>query len=156
MKWLFGGAVIFIALLVLARVTSQNPTSALSTREIALSCTTDASTRFHIHPSLRISINGVEQVIPADIGVSFACMRPLHTHEADGVIHIESAEKRDFTLGDFFAVWDKPFDHSRIFDSIVDATHTLRVFSNDVESQDYEDTVLKDKQQIRVVYETVH
>ena len=33
------------------------------------------------------------------------CFYWLHTHAADGIIHIESPVKRIFTLGDFFDVW---------------------------------------------------
>ena len=29
----------------------------------------------------------------------------LHTHDASGIVHIESPDKRDYTLGQFFDVW---------------------------------------------------
>jgi hypothetical protein len=40
---------------------------------------------------------------------SGTCFYWLHTHAADGVIHIESPVKRTYTLGDFFNVWGQPF-----------------------------------------------
>lgn len=39
---------------------------------------------------------------------------PIHTHDDTGIIHIESPVKRDFTLADFFAVWNKPFSKDQI------------------------------------------
>ena len=44
------------------------------------------------------------QVLPAGIGITPGCIRPLHTH-TEFVVSIEYPEEREFTLGDFFAVW---------------------------------------------------
>jgi hypothetical protein len=30
---------------------------------------------------------------------------PLHTHDSSGQVHIESKERRNFTLGDFLSIW---------------------------------------------------
>ena len=45
--------------------------------------------------------------VPAQIGIpqSGTCLYWLHTHSADGFIHIESPVKRVFTLGEFFDIW---------------------------------------------------
>ena len=126
--------------------------SSLSTRELAMSCTLDMYTQFHIHPQLKIIINGAPQTIPAGIGISLACMHPLHTHDATGTIHVESPEQRDFTLGDFFAVWEKPFSNDQIFDSAADATHEIVMTVDGQPSQEFEQLVFKDKQQIVVEY----
>jgi hypothetical protein len=32
----------------------------------------------------------------------------LHTHSADGIIHMESPVKRIYTLGNFFDIWGQP------------------------------------------------
>src|SRR5207244_304602 len=93
----------------------KNPSSSLpslsskTNREVVLACTTDMATQFHIHPHLDIVILGQKQEIPADIGIVAGCMNPIHTHDQSGQIHIESPEKRDFILADFFAVWNKTF-----------------------------------------------
>ena len=79
---------------------NSNPSlspSLKTNREIALTCTTDMATEFHIHSILKIVINGENQAIPANIGVSPNCMMSLHTHDDNGTIHVESPEKRDFT-----------------------------------------------------------
>ncbi len=148
--WIAGGVAIgMIGLIFLG----NNSAATLTTRELALSCTTDPLTRFHIHPNLQIVVNGVQQVIPADIGISLTCMHPIHTHDASGKIHIESPVPRDFTLGDFFAVWGKTFNQNQILDSVVDASHTITVTVNGTVVNTYENTVMHDNDQIVISYE---
>ncbi|EQD32569.1 hypothetical protein B1A_19439 [mine drainage metagenome] len=40
------------------------------------------------------------------------CFYWLHTHDATGIIHIETPVARQFTLGDFFAIWGWPLSSS--------------------------------------------
>ena len=121
-------------------------------RELALSCTTDMATQFHIHPHLEIKIDEKKQEIVSNIGVVDGCMNPLHTHDNTGEIHVESPEQRDFTLGDFFAVWAKPFNKNEILDSKADAKHIIEETVNGKVVQDYENTILKDGDQIVISY----
>ena len=65
-------------------------------RQVALMCTTDMATQFHIHPQLTIVINGQQQVIPANTGITEACMNSIHTHDATGKLHVESPILKDF------------------------------------------------------------
>ncbi len=124
-------------------------------RELALSCTTDMATQFHIHPHLDIFINGQKSIILADIGIVSDCMHPLHTHDATGKIHVESPEKRDFTLGDFFAVWQKTYTKDQILDYKIDATHKIIQTVNGKQTQDFENTLLRDGDQIIIYYEAI-
>lgn len=147
--WLLGGIiVVVIVLFVLGRSNNANAT----TREVALSCTTDMFTQFHIHPHLTIAINGVRQEIPTGLGNVPGCMHPLHTHDSSGTIHVEAPEQRDFTLGDFFAVWGKTFSQDQILDAKTDATHTITETVNGTEVQTFESTVLRDSDQIVITY----
>jgi hypothetical protein len=51
--------------------------------------------------------------VPAGIGIDPAVgFAPLHTHDASGVIHVESPTVRTYTLGQFFAVWGVRFTPS--------------------------------------------
>jgi len=152
------GAVAVAAFLLLAfggNIASlfggKNPASE-STRDIAMSCTLDMFTQFHIHPNLTIIINGVQQTIPANTGISLTCLHPIHTHDDTGKIHVESPEQRDFTLGDFFAVWGKTFNKNQILDSVVDANHEIVMTVNGKENFDYENLVLRDLDQIVIEY----
>jgi hypothetical protein len=85
----------------------------------SIGCDTSEQTLFHIHAHLTIFVNGVARQVPAGIGipgavqqqgfvVSGKCFYWLHTHAADGVIHIESPVQRTYTLGDFFDEWGQP------------------------------------------------
>ncbi len=62
---------------------------------------------YHIHAHVDIFVNGVQEPVPANIGIDINAgkISPLHTHDATGVIHIESADQRRFTLGQFFTEW---------------------------------------------------
>jgi hypothetical protein len=85
-----------------------------------ISCQTSEQTLFHIHAHLTIFVNGSARQVPAAIGIPGAqatqtaqgsfietgtCFYWLHTHAADGIIHIESPVQRIYTLGDFFDEW---------------------------------------------------
>jgi hypothetical protein len=88
-----------------------------------ISCDTSEQTLFHIHTHLTIFVNGQQRSVPAGTGIpsavatqastgpfigSGSCFYWLHTHAADGIIHIESPVVRTYTLGDFFDEWGQP------------------------------------------------
>ena len=92
-------------------------------------CQTSEQTLFHIHAHLTIFVNGQQRQVPAGIGIPGAqavttpngpfvdqgtCFYWLHTHAADGIIHIESPVQRTYTLGDFFDEWGQPLSVSRL------------------------------------------
>ena len=59
----------------------------------------------HIHPYLRIDIQGQYVSIPGDVGYSSACAEPVLTHDGSGILHIETGTMQNVTLGQFFEVW---------------------------------------------------
>jgi hypothetical protein len=84
---------------------------------------------FHIHAHLTIFINGVPMQVPPGVGIpaataqdtargpfitSGACFYWLHTHAADGIIHIESPVNRTYTLGNFFDEWGQPLGLNQV------------------------------------------
>ena len=94
-----------------------------------ISCQTGEQTVFHIHAHLTIFVNGAARQIPAAIGIpgaqaqstangpfiaSGTCFYWLHTHAADGIIHIESPVHRTYTLGNFFDEWGQPLGTDRV------------------------------------------
>lgn len=69
----------------------------------------------HIHSELSITVDGVAEVVPANIGVTTVCMSEIHTHDDSGAIHVESVYAgriKDFHLGHFFSVWKKSPERS--------------------------------------------
>jgi hypothetical protein len=94
-----------------------------------ISCQTSEQTVFHIHTHLTIFVNGQQRQVPAGIGIpgavaqqtqagpfidSGTCFYWLHTHAADGIIHIESPVQRTYTLGEFFDEWGQPLGPSQV------------------------------------------
>lgn len=71
---------------------------------------------YHIHAHLSIYINGANVPLVANTGIapigvtsasSVTCYYWLHTHDATGVIHIESPTTRLYTLNQFLDIWEK-------------------------------------------------
>jgi hypothetical protein len=88
-----------------------------------IGCQSSEQTLFHIHAHLTIFVNGSPRQLPAGIGIpgaqaqstaqgpfisSGTCFYWLHTHAADGIIHIESPVQRTYTLGEVFDEWGQP------------------------------------------------
>jgi hypothetical protein len=61
----------------------------------------------HVHTHLTITDGDRPVVVPGDIGHSAAdhFAAELHTHDTSGIIHVESPDRRTFTLGQFFDEW---------------------------------------------------
>lgn len=82
---------------------------------------------YHIHAHLAIFKNGQQLSIPPNIGLQ-GCAYELHTHDASGIIHVETSVYKRFTLAQFFAVWGQPFSR----ENIAGLTGTqIKVFTND-------------------------
>lgn len=66
----------------------------------------------HVHAHLALFENGKQLQLPAQVGIVPSsqppCLYWLHTHDASGIIHVESPEARAFTLGTFFDIWGQP------------------------------------------------
>jgi hypothetical protein len=112
---------------------------------------------FHIHAHVDIFINGKPYTVPSQIGIiPNKCLYWMHTHDDTGVIHIESPENRNFTLGQFFDIWNEKFNNTQIFDNIVsnDKNNTLSVYvnGNKASSVDYRDIKLTSHDEIAIVY----
>ena len=94
----------------------------------------------HDHANLTIIISGSLYRIPGDVGRTPDCMRPVHTHDIDGVIHIESPVPHEFTLHDFFLVWGQPFSQTQILTYSRNG-HTITMTVNSVPNTEFENFV---------------
>jgi hypothetical protein len=78
------------------------------------------ATEYHLHTHLSIFLNGKMLQVPAQAGIVPAtatrgeCTYPLHTHDATGKLHVESAVPMRFTLGQFFAIWGQPLSTTNV------------------------------------------
>jgi hypothetical protein len=61
---------------------------------------------YHVHAHLAIRDDGAPVEVPGGIGiVPGRCIYWLHTHQADGILHVEAPRAGDFSLGQFFDIW---------------------------------------------------
>ncbi len=106
----------------------------------------------HIHPTLEIEILGERRVLLANIGITDEKLHVIHTHDSDGVLHVESPVPHQFLLRDFFTISGKTLTSKCIFEYCVDDDHVLDMFVNGEKSDLYENLPLRDKDQIKIIY----
>lgn len=94
--------------------------------------------KVHFHAHLSLFYKGEQIAVPAGIGI----VKPLridrgfvkggkgfywlHTHDATGIIHIESPNEKNYTLANFFDVWGQPLDT----DNVAGLRGAVRTFVN--------------------------
>lgn len=108
----------------------------------------------HIHQDLKIVIDGKQQIIPANIGIAPNIMRPIHTHDKPGELHVEGPCKRDFNLGEFFKIWGREFNSQCIFDKCTD-NGELKMYVNSLPNNEFENLILKDDDSILIEYKSI-
>jgi hypothetical protein len=128
---------ILAALVVVNQLPSNSPTLLAGTDGQALgqpvdgiSCDTSEQVVYHIHAHLAVYTNGRPRIIPAGIGIvpptqtvqtsagpfvaSGTCFYWLHSHTADGIIHVESPSQRVYMLGNYFDIWNQPLSATQV------------------------------------------
>lgn len=94
------------------------------------SCDTSEQVVYHIHAHLAVYTNGRPRIIPEGIGIvpptqivqtsagpfvsAGKCFYWLHSHTADGIIHVESPSQRVYTLGNYFDIWNQPLSTTQV------------------------------------------
>lgn len=96
----------------------------------------------HIHPILKITVDGKAEAIPANIGLN-SCERAIHTHDDAGTLHVEAQDNSEYTLGDFFTVWGKQIDKPG---------YTVTITIDGKPNTEIKNLKLKDKQEIILIY----
>ncbi|MGH7747656.1 MAG: hypothetical protein ACREQ5_23285 [Candidatus Dormibacteria bacterium] len=139
-----GPTLLALATVVAASATSLQPSSALAVPPLlagtageatggpvdGIECEVRERLLFHIHSHLAVFVDGQRRTIPRGIGipaprhitssdqgpfaVAGTCYYRMHSHTADGVIHIESPTQRTYTLGDWFDLWRQPLGPDRV------------------------------------------
>ena len=129
----------------MAQPTKSDGMVALASSSDLSLCVSHGGLSLHIHPHLRIIIDGEEQAVPANMGVTPNCLRPMHTHDGTGIIHIESPRIRNFTVEQLFGIWGKEFSDTQFMDTKLDGDRQLKVFVDQVEVTTGRQTIMKDK-----------
>jgi hypothetical protein len=109
-------------------------------------------TAMHIHMHLDIIINGKNVTIPPKIGIGSNFISPIHVHDPDSIIHIESPVVKDFKLSQFFGEWGVKFDDNCIGTYCSDANNKLIVAVNGAAISDVRNYVFKAHDEIEVWY----
>lgn len=111
---------------------------------------------FHIHSFLNIFIDGKPYTVPGLVGITNECFYWLHTHDTSGIVHIESPVKKNFTLGQFFDLWNKkPAEAQNFTKAISNSKDSLNVYVNGskvANETNYKDLVLNAHDVISMVY----
>jgi hypothetical protein len=122
-------AAILIAVIVAAVIFLRPPPNAVPLPDYLSHCVLGGI--YHSHPNLTVTINGAN--VPVPLNTIDSCQQPIHTHNEPGVLHIETDQNRDYTLGDWFLLWGHYlnnanyaiFSSNQIFSNKVDATHHI-------------------------------
>jgi hypothetical protein len=104
-------------------------TAAVGAPVDGVACDTSEQVVYHIHVHLTVFVDGTQRQIPFGIGIpqpqtqstaqgafvaSGSCFYWLHTHAADGIIHVESPTQQTYTLGQFFDLWGEPLSTTQV------------------------------------------
>ena len=141
--------VILVALFSYPRLTGQKSDINKRLEAAGLDCLVMGHTRLsqHIHPALKVVIDGQPKPIPANIGVTSTCMAEVHTHDSSGTIHIESTDAGEtFTLGQFLTLWGDP--------EILPLVDAELIVDGQPYTDDPTKLILKDKQPVELHYKT--
>jgi len=84
-----------------------------------IKCEATEQVTMHIHSHLALFVSGKQIQIPQFIGVvptanNSSCLYWIHTHDASGVIHVESPELRQYVLGNFFDIWGEDLNRNQV------------------------------------------
>jgi hypothetical protein len=139
---------VLVAVIVLAIVfIPRQPPNPVPLPSYLDHCVT-GSLSYHSHPNVVVTVNGQGILFPVTFDGS--CPQPIHTHDSSGVLHIETDQNQNYTVGDWFLLWghwakDKTqtiFNSTQIFNNKVDSTHHITMTVNGVsDTVDYQNLV---------------
>lgn len=107
-------------------------------------CVQHAGVGMHIHPHLKVFVKGEEVKISANVGISSSCMRPVHTHDDSGTLHLEFLNRTDVPLLSLFKIWEKQL-------SDFGANPKMKV--NGAENTELENYIMHDGDQIELFFD---
>ncbi len=117
--------------IVTQQVRAQNP---------LYQCIASEEQPYQAYVTIFVTVDNQEVVVPKDIGIAPDCVRPIHTHDASGLIHVAYERPHEFMLGHFLWYWN--FD-------ILKYDATVYVNGSNV-GEKYLDTVLQDGMSVRM------
>ena len=111
----------------------------------------------HIHPKLTVRVRGTSVPVPANMGLG-AQHAPMHTHEPNGVMHVEG--EPDPTLAEFMAVWGVGLAPRQLGPYVANGRERVRMWVKAPDGKSFEevpvrpDLPLEDRMEIYVAFGT--
>ena len=109
---------------------------------------------YHVHARMNVYAEGKQVPVPLNVGIDqkTRTMSALHTHDAEGIIHIEADVPREVKLSEFFTIWGVKFSKDQLGGYKNEGGNTVQVFVNGKPVDDPENYIVKPKDLINVGY----
>ena len=110
--------------------------------------------KYHRHALLRIYNDGRLIPVPPNVGwlSQDKVYSSIHTHEPNGVIHMESIRPHEYKLGDFFYIWGVSFGEESLGSLRAEGDNELNVYVNGKRVADPPNYVLQEGDVIAIGY----
>jgi len=136
--------IVLVVIAVAAGIITNIITQQVRAQDPLYQCITSEDLPYQAYVTIFVTVNNQEITVPKNIGILPDCVRPMHTHDSNGVIHIAYEKPYDFRLGHFLWYWN--FD-------ILQYDATVYVNGFDI-GEKYLDTVLHDGTSIRMDFKS--
>jgi len=135
---------IFLGLVIAYYIASRGPGGVNGQPVANIKCDNSEQLAVHYHAQLTITYHGTPVSIPAQTGIltNQNCFYWLHTHTTSGIIHIEAPKdsaNRQFTVGDFFLIWNQPLSSKRVATFTVGKGDELKIGRYVLVGEEYTD-----------------
>ncbi|MEO7837022.1 MAG: hypothetical protein ABIS21_05220, partial [Acidimicrobiales bacterium] len=134
-----------------APAAPANPTAAAAAAQVPMLDREGAAT--HTHTQLNVTIAGEEVAIPSDLGIddNAGKIAALHTHDASGLIHVESPQAADtYTVAQLLVLWGIQPDRATVCTAFGLPTCQITLDGRSVIDRAALDVVLIDEAVIRL------
>ena len=88
---------------------------------------------YQAYVNVFVNVDRQPMEVPVDIGITDDCLRPIHTHDNSGLVHIVFDSSYEFRLGHFLWYWNFNIQE-----------YDAKVYVNGIEQEKYLGTVLQD------------
>lgn len=111
----------------------------------------------HVHPKLALSVRGKSVPVPANMGLG-AQHAPMHTHDPDGVMHVEG--EPDPMLAEFMAVWGVRLTPRELGPYVTNGRERVRMWVKEPDAKSFKevpvrpDLPLEDRMEIYLAFGT--
>jgi hypothetical protein len=122
-------AVIAIAAGVVTNIITQQARS----KDPLYQCIESENLPYQAYVTVSVTINDQPVEVPASIGISENCLRPIHTHDTSGLVHVVYDTPHNFTVGHFLWYWGFNIQQ-----------YDTTVYVNGIQQDKYLDIVLRD------------